>query len=191
LNSSNEAMTITIKNFSGFFSAFFFIAILLVSGCSSIPKKPSPELEVVSYVDIERYLGKWYEIALYPNWFEKGCFNSTAYYEKLESGHIKVTNQCRMHSPDGELKEATGVATIADGKTNAKLKVQFFWPFKGDYWIIYLDRDYQYAIVSEPDRQYLWILSRSPAMDIQLLETLKEKIHNKGFNLTYLVKTHQ
>lgn len=187
MNSSNEAMTITIKHFS----ALFCILTLLVSGCSSIPRKSSPELEVVSYVDIERYLGKWYEIALYPNWFEKGCYRSTALYEKLEDGQIKVTNQCRMNGPDGELNEATGIATIADDKTNAKLKVQFFWPFEGDYWIIHLDRDYQYAIVSEPDRQYLWILSRSPTMDIQLLETLKAKIRNKGFNLAYLVKTHQ
>ncbi len=96
---------------------------------------------MVSYVDIERYLGKCYEIALYPNWFEKGCFGSTAYYEKLESGHIKVTSQCRMLGPDGELNEAIGIATIADGNTNAKLKVQLFWPLKGDYWVIYLDNE--------------------------------------------------
>jgi apolipoprotein D and lipocalin family protein len=178
-------MTMTIK----YFSVLFIIATLLISGCSSIPNKATPELQVVSYVDIERYLGKWYEIALYPNWFEKGCFGSTAYYEMLEGGHIKVTNQCRMHGPEGELNEAIGIATIADGKSNAKLKVQFFWPFKGDYWIIDLDRDYQYAIVSEPDRQYLWILSRYQNMDVKTLETLKEKIRNKGFDLSYLEKT--
>ena len=178
-------MTMTIK----YFSVLFIIATLLISGCSSIPNKATPEFQVVSYVDIERYLGKWYEIALYPNWFEKGCFGSTAYYEMLEGGHIKVTNQCRMHGPEGELNEAIGIATIADGKSNAKLKVQFFWPFKGDYWIIDLDKDYQYAIVSEPDRQYLWILSRSPNMDAQTLETLKGKIRSKGFDLTYLKQT--
>lgn len=186
MNPQNEAMTIFVKYFS-----YFFLTIFLVSGCSSIPNKATPELQVVSYVDIERYLGKWYEIALYPNWFEKGCFGSTAYYEKLESGQIKVTNQCRMHGPDGELNEAIGEAYIADRKTNAKSKVQFFWPFKGNYWIIDLDKDYQYAIVSEPNRQYLWILSRSPHMEPQILEILKAKISENGFDLSYLVKTYQ
>ena len=141
---------------------FFLTAFFLISGCQSIPKKTSPELQVVPHVDIDRYLGKWYEIALYPNWFEKGCFRSTAFYEKLKDGQIKVSNRCRMHSPKGKLNEAIGYAKIADNKTNAKLKVQFFWPFKGDYWIIDLDKDYQYAVISEPDRQYLWILSRFP-----------------------------
>ena len=96
-----------------------------------------------------------------------------------------------MHSAEGKLNEAIGTATLADPKTSAKLKVQFFWPFKGDYWIIDLDKDYQYSIVSEPDRQYLWILSRTPDMDNQTLETLKEKIRQKGFDLAYLKMTKQ
>lgn len=177
------------KKFPERFCFLFIIFFLWINGCASVPKKPSPELKVVPYVDLDRYLGKWYEIALYPNWFEEGCFRSTAFYEKLEAGKIKVTNQCRMHGSNGKLNEAIGIASITDDKTNARLKVQFFWPFKGDYWIIGLDEDYQYAIVSEPDRQYLWILSRSPTMDDQMLEILKEKILSKGFDLTYLERT--
>jgi len=165
------------------------MVILFLSGCSSIPKKVSPELQVVPHVDIERYLGKWYEIALYPNWFEEGCFRSTAFYEKLEDGQIKVTNQCRMHGPEGELNEAIGIANVVDASTNAKLKVQFFWPFKGDYWIIDLDRDYQYAVVSEPGRQYLWILSRTPNMGAQTFKRLKENVSQKGFDLSHLTLT--
>jgi apolipoprotein D and lipocalin family protein len=184
-------MNIHIKNMSVIYSFILFLVFFFASGCASVPKKASPELKVVSYVDIERYMGKWYEIALYPNWFEKGCFRSTAYYEQLKDGQIKVTNQCRMNGPEGELNEAIGIATIPNRQTNAKLRVQFFWPFKGDYWIIGLDRDYQYAIVSEPNRQYLWILSRSPNMDIQTLETLKSRIRGNGFDLTYLQKTLQ
>ena len=184
-------MNAYIKHFLDAYLSCFLFIFFGISGCSSVPKNATPELKVVTYVDIDRYLGKWYEIALYPNWFEKGCFRSTAFYEKMENGQIKVTNQCRMHGPDGELNEAIGKATIADSKTNAKLKVQFFWPFKGDYWIIDLDSDYRYAIVSEPDRQYLWILSRSPIMDVQTLEILKTKIYNKGFDLTYLKQTLQ
>ena len=160
-----------------------------IGGCASVPKKSSPELKVVPYVDLFRYMGKWYEIALYPNWFEEGCFRSTAFYEKLKDGKIKVTNQCRMDGPSGKLNEAIGIAKIVDSKTNAKLKVQFFWPFKGDYWIIDLDKDYQHAVISEPDRQYLWILSRSPTMNAKTLETLKTKILDKGFDLNYLEKT--
>lgn len=165
------------------------IMIHFLGGCSSIPKKMSPELNVVPYVDIKRYLGKWYEIALYPNWFEKGCYRSTALYEKLEDGQIKVTNQCRMYGTEGDLNEAIGIANIVDASGNAKLKVQFFWPFKGDYWIIDLDKDYQYAVVSEPRRQYLWILSRSPIMEAKTLETLKAKIREKGFDLSFLTLT--
>lgn len=174
---------------SHIYASCMLIFVLYLSGCSSIPQKVSPELQVVPYVNIERYLGKWYEIALYPNWFEKGCYRSTAFYEKLEDGQIQVTNKCNMHGPEGELNEAIGTAKIADDNTNAKLKVQFFWPFKGDYWIINLDRDYQYAVVSEPGRQYLWILSRSPKMDSQTLDKLKASIRKKGFDLSYLTRT--
>ena len=180
-----------LKTFSKVNSLCIFFIFFGVNNCATVPAKPSPQLKTVAYVDLDRYLGKWYEIALYPNWFEEGCFRSTAFYEKLEDGKIKVTNQCRMHSAEGKLNEAIGTATLADLKTNAKLKVQFFWPFKGDYWIIDLDKDYQYSIVSEPGRQYLWILSRTPDMDNQTLETLKEKIRQKGFDLAYLKMTKQ
>ena len=94
-----------------------------------------------------------------------------------------------MYSQDGELNEAVGRAFITDKDSNAKLQGQFFWPFKGDYWIIELDSDYQYAVVSEPDRQYLWILSRTPYMDSKTLLLLKEKIKEKGFDLNYLELT--
>ena len=124
-------MNIHIKNISGVYSFTLFLVVFFASGCASVPKKASPELKVVSYVDIERYMGKWYEIALYPNWFEKGCFRSTAFYEQLKDGQIKVTNQCRMNGPEGDVKEAIGIATIPNRKTNAKLRVQFFGPLKG------------------------------------------------------------
>ncbi len=163
--------------------------IVLLNACSSIPSRESPELQTVPYVDLERYLGKWYEIALYPNWFEEGCFASTAFYEKMKDGRIRVINQCRTGGPQGELKEAIGTAEIADTQSNAKLKVQFFWPFKGNYWIVDLDKDYQHVIVSEPKRQYLWILSRSPEMNPETLKKLKMKIKEKGFDLSHLEAT--
>jgi apolipoprotein D and lipocalin family protein len=179
-------MKIRIKFRLCYFFASVGLFIFVMSGCSSVPRKPSPELKVVPYVEVDRYLGKWYEIARYPHSFQEGCFGSTAFYEKLGDGNIKVTNQCRKGSPQGELDEAIGKATIADKSTNAKLKVQFFWPFNGNYWIIDLDKDYQYAVVSEPNRQYLWILSRSPKMAPKITDMLKEKIRGKGFDLAYL-----
>jgi apolipoprotein D and lipocalin family protein len=177
------------KNVSKLYASSLLACMLMASGCSSIPNKATPELEVVPYVDLERYLGKWYEIALYPNWFEEGCFASTAFYEKMASGKIRVVNRCRKDGPQGELKEAIGIAEIADTQSNAKLKVQFFWPFTGDYWIIDIDDDYQHVIVSEPKRQYLWILSRSPQMEPETLARLKSKIAEKGFDLSYLENT--
>lgn len=155
-------------------------------GCSSVPSKPMPTLQTFPYVDLDRYFGKWYEIARYPHSFEEGCFGPTAFYEKLKDGKIKVTNQCHRNSPTGELNETIGIATIVDDKSNAKIEVQFFWPFTGSYWIIDLDKNYQYAIVSEPNRQYLWILSRSPKMEEALFNKLKSKLTNLGFDLTYL-----
>ena len=150
-----------------------------------------PPLAVVSHVDVSRYLGKWYEIARYPHSFEENCYAVTADYKLLDDGSIRVTNRCREGGLDGKLKEAVGKAYIADSQTNAKLEVTFFWPFYGDYWIIDLAEDYQYAVVSEPDRQYLWILSRTPTMDTPLYEQLTAKLKNNGYDLSLLTKTPQ
>ena len=176
---------------SSFCLVIFAIAVVFANGCSSVQKRTSPELQVVPYVDVERYLGKWYEIARYPHSFEEGCFGATAFYEKVSEAEIRVTNQCRQDAFDGKLNEAVGKAFIADKNSTAKLKVQFFWPFKGDYWIIDIDENYQHAIVSEPDRQYLWILSRDSKMNPNKLKLLKEKLVEKEFDLTYLIMTPQ
>ncbi len=171
--------------------ALITVLLLFWMGCSTVPRNSSPELQVVSFVDLERYLGKWYEIARYPHSFEKGCYAATAFYEKIDAESIKVTNKCRKNSFDGKLIDAVGRATVADKLTKAKLQVQFFWPFKGNYWIIELDEDYQYAVVSEPNRQYLWILSRSPKMSSKTLEELKANLRKQGFDLSYLILTPQ
>ena len=173
-------------------SYIFVMALFItISSCSTVPKSPIPELQTVAFVDMDRYLGKWYEIARYPHSFEEECYGATAFYKKKKDGTIKVINQCRLGSMQGKLKEAIGEVTVGDIKTNSKLKVQFFWPFKGNYWIIHLDKDYQIAIVSEPNRQYIWILSRSPYLDPEILKTLKLKLVNKGFILDHLIMTPQ
>jgi apolipoprotein D and lipocalin family protein len=111
----------------------------------------------------------------------------TANYTLRSDGSIKVVNRCRKAS--GEFTTATGKAKIVDKQTNAKLKVSFFWPFYGKYWILDLGADYEYAVVGEPGRDYLWILSRSPQMDEKLYQQLLAKMQARGFDTTRMQKT--
>jgi apolipoprotein D and lipocalin family protein len=148
-------------------------------------------LEVVPQVDLQRYLGTWYEIATIPQRFQKGCVGSTAEYSLRKNGDIQVVNTCLEGTLDGKIRKASGKARVVDRTTNAKLKVTFFWPFWGSYWIIGLDEDYRWAIVGHPGRNYLWILSRSPQMDDALYGQLLELIAGKGYDLTKIEKTLQ
>ena len=157
--------------------------------CSS---SNSPSLDVVDKVDVQRYVGKWYEIALLPNSFEEGCNCTTAEYSLIDSTTLRVTNTCRLDSTNGKIEQAKGKAFVVEGSNNAKLRVQFFWPFRGDYWIIALDKEhYQYAVVGTPSRKYLWFLSRTPKMDERLYDSLVEKCKTKNFDVTKLQKTVQ
>jgi apolipoprotein D and lipocalin family protein len=143
-------------------------------------------LEVVPQVELKRYLGKWYEIAHLPFRFEDDCTDITAIYSLSKDGNVSVLNECLK---DGKLKQAKGKAKVVDKNTGAKLKVTFFWPFYGDYWIINLGKDYTYAVVGTPNRKYLWILNRTPQMDDNLFSQLIEFVKSKGFNVTNLIKT--
>jgi apolipoprotein D and lipocalin family protein len=145
-------------------------------------------LEVVPHVELEKYLGKWYEIAHLPAKFQEGCNETTATYTLLKDGSISVLNQCTKH---GKMKQAKGKAKVVDKNSNAKLKVTFFWPFYGDYWIIKLGNDYDYSVVGTPNRKYLWILSRTPQMDEKLYSQLVEYAKSKGFDVNKLIKTLQ
>ena len=121
------------------------------------------ELPTVASVDLERYLGRWYEIARFDHRFERGCGEVEAFYTLRDDGMIGVKNSCFLVA-ENRIKEAHGRAKIVDTSSNAKLKVTFFWPFYGDYWIIALAEDYRYAVVSEPSQEYFWILSRTPTL---------------------------
>ena len=158
----------------------------LLAGMASVERKS--ELEVVNAVDLSRYTGRWYEIARLPNRFEKKCADSvTANYTLRSDGKIEVVNRCRK--ANGEYTTAKGKAKIVDKKTNAKLKVTFFWPFYGDYWILDLGPNYEYAVVGAPDRDYLWILSRTPELDEQLYQQLLEKMAAQGFQTQKMIRT--
>jgi len=143
-------------------------------------------LEVVPRVELGKYLGKWYEIAHLPARFQKDCTDTTATYTLSEDGKISVLNECIRN---GKVKLAKGKAKVVDKNSGAKLKVTFFWPFYGDYWIIDLGKDYDYAVVGTPNRKYLWILSRTPKMDNKLFSQLLESVKSKGFDVNNLIIT--
>jgi len=146
----------------------------------------------VSYVDLNRYLGTWYEIASIPQEFQEGCVATQAEYSSLPSGRIRVVNSCRLETLDGRLKEARGRARVVDTVSNAKLEVTFFWPFWGDYWIIGLAEDYSWAIVGHPTRDYLWILSRDRQISDELYASLVEEIETEHcYDSGDLVRTLQ
>jgi apolipoprotein D and lipocalin family protein len=137
---------------------------LLLAGCAALgPKHPvgnSAVPEPAKPVELSRYLGRWFEIARYEQGFQKDCDGVTADYSLRDDGNIKVVNTCRK--PDGKVTDAVGKAKVVDTATNAKLKVSFFGPFYGDYWVLDHAEDYSWAIVGEQSGRYLWILSRQP-----------------------------
>ncbi len=147
-------------------------------------------LKTVERVDLERYAGRWYEIARYPNRFQRDCESDTmAEYTLRKNGKLDVVNSCRTKS--GKVKTARGKAKVVEKSSNARLKVTFFWPFYGDYWVVGLGPEYRYAIVGEPKRNYVWILSRTPVMDDATYGEAIEKIKAAGFEPDELLKTRQ
>ena len=158
-------------------------AFLMLFAASNTP------LQVVPRVDLNRYQGKWYEIARRPNRFESSCARDiTATYFLQPDGIIRVVNECVK--ADGKAKRSDGKAKLRDPKgPNTKLRVSFFWPFYGDYWIIGLDPDYQWAVVAGgDDRKYLWLLSRTPRIDEALYEKLMEDAKAKGFDVSRVIR---
>lgn len=148
-------------------------------------------LPTVPHVDLNRYQGTWYEIARLPLYWERKCDSHvTATYTLRPDGKVTVLNQCRKAG--GAESASTGTAEVAtrDG-SNAKLKVSFFWPFKGDYWILALDENYQWALVGTPNLKNLWILSRTPQLDHTVLDKLMDDARGMGFDIAKLIYTRQ
>lgn len=176
-------------------TACFLIAMLAAN--ASFAQKVNQEVPTVSSVDIVRYAGKWYEIARFSNRFQDQCAaNVTAEYEVRSDGLIGVTNRCRKI--DAENTEVSGIARVVDIKSNAKLKVSFapawlswlpiVW---GDYWVIGLADDYTYAVVGEPSRKYLWVLSRAPTLNEATYKAALSDAARAGYDTSKLVKTEQ
>lgn len=150
-----------------------------------------PPLQTVPYVDLNKYTGKWYEIASYPQRFQQGCLCTTAEYTLSDKGYIIVENRCNKEHIDGKPAYIKGKAFVVANSGNAKLKVQFFWPFFGKYWIIDLAEDYSYAVVSHPNRNFLWILSRTPMMTEEIYRHILSRLEDMKFDVTKLVRTIQ
>ena len=148
-------------------------------------------LQTVPYVDLKKYAGKWYEIASFPQRFQKNCNCTTAEYTMTDKGYVIVENRCKKDSVNGKESYIKGKAFVTENSGNAKLKVQFFWPFKGKYWIIDLANDYSYAVVGHPNMKYLWILSRTPMMDEKIYQQIISSVKEKGFDISKIKRTKQ
>lgn len=168
------------------------LPLLCMTAAHAAPPEP------IEHLDLDRYLGKWYELAKYPNRFQKQCVSdTTANYATAENGRIEVLNRCRTDS--GEFEEAKGVARLVGDAGSPKLKVRFapawlswlpmVW---GNYWVIELDEAYTLAAISEPSREYLWILARDPDVPEQRVEDLIARLAARGFDPARIVRsTHK
>jgi apolipoprotein D and lipocalin family protein len=157
---------------------------LFLFGEAYSQKKPP----VVSTVDLKRYAGTWYEIARLPNPFEKILKCITATYTLRDDGKIEVLNKGHYITDPAKVNTAKGVAWLPDKNSPAKLKVQFFWPFSGNYWIMYLDKDYKYVLVGDPSFKYMWILCRDKKMDEDTYKMLLKKALDNGFDIKPIIK---
>jgi len=171
-----------------------FLSCLMITLLSG-EKKNLAEPKVVEKVDLNRYLGKWYEIASIPAPFQKQCaYGTTANYSMGKEGMIEVLNQC--WTKEGKLKSAKGRAWVVDEKSNAKLKVSFVpvvnWNFlAGDYWVIDLGKNYEYAVVGHPARKYGWILAREPKIDKPVLDKIIKRLTEQGYDFSKFKFTEQ
>ncbi len=162
------------------------LGCLFLGACAS--REP---LATVPKVDLKRYAGTWHEVARYPNYFQRHCARDvTAEYVAQPDGSIKVTNSCVQ--ADGKTEKVVGRATVVPDSGNAKLKVSFFGPFTGDYWVIALDeKDYSWAVVGHPSRKYLWVLAREPKLPAATYTRILKLISEHGYDTSRLIRSGQ
>jgi apolipoprotein D and lipocalin family protein len=171
-------------------------ALLMMAGAMAFGGE-TMAMPTVAHVDLQRYAGRWYEVARLPLYWEKKCASDvTATYTLLPDGKVDVLNQCRK--ADGTMTQSHGSATVvskdgagAEDKSNSRLKVTFFWPFRGDYWILALDPEYRWAMVGTPNRENLWVLSRTKVLDKDVMAKLLAKARELGFDTGKLIYTVQ
>ena len=162
-----------------------------LAGCSTstTERLGLPPLETVAHVDLARYVGTWYEIAAFPQSFQKGCVATTAIYTIRADGALDVRNRCRKETLNGKEKSVLGRARVVDGATNAKLKVSFFRPFWGDYGIVDLGADCEYAVHGHPGRDGLWVLGRAPTMPEATYAEILARLEAQRYDTSRLKRT--
>lgn len=167
------------------------LVLLFTISCSHTGRMSVIDTTTVKEVDIYRYLGRWYEIARFPHSFEKGLVGVTAEYSFRKDGKIRVINQGYKDSLDGKHSRIEGKAKIPDKDNPGRLKVSFFLFFYGDYYILELDEDYQWAMIGSSSPKYFWILSRTPQMDETTYEMLLSRARDRGYDLNSLILVEQ
>lgn len=169
-----------------------FILISLSFGLTAKSPRSGNPVTTVKSVDLDRYLGRWYQQAFFPTRFQKADCGKvvTAEYSLDKKGRIRVLNTCWADEAATVVKNKAKASAYAVDKSNSKLKVTFFWPFKGDYWIVKLDqKDYSYSVVSDPKREYLWILSRDKVFDRATYQEILDWLDQNGWDIDRLVFT--
>jgi apolipoprotein D and lipocalin family protein len=175
-----------------FSRALVLLAAFAVSGCvSTLPSRQAPVPAPAKSVDLARYQGKWFELARYEASFQRGCEGVTAEYTPLADGTVRVVNRCRQGSVNGMERSAEALARVVPGTGNAQLKVTFFWPFEGDYWVLDRADDYSWAIIGEPSGQYLWLLSRKAVVPERDYQRLVSRAAGLGYDVSLLRRTAQ
>jgi apolipoprotein D and lipocalin family protein len=160
---------------------------IVLSACNTADKATDPPLPTVASVDVSRYVGTWYQQALIPNSFQAMCVSNTRATYAVDGDGLTVLNQCR--NAKGDMEEAKGVAKIVEGSNNAKLRVSFFRPFYGDYWVLALEPNYQWVLVGAPSRKFGWVLSRSAQLDDATYNTILDKAAALGYDKTQFVRS--
>ena len=189
--------TLRLKPMNQYMKWKQLLAILLIVTCSQTVQAQEKKLAVVSHVEIDKYLGLWYEVARKPFYFQQDCIkNVTARYTLNENGNVIVDNRCIEE--DQQEKRSVGEAFVVNAPYNSKLKVSFIpeairWlPFgRGDYWILKLDKDYRMVLIGEPSRKYLWILAREPKPDPELVDAYLKYASTLGYQLQDVIFTQQ
>lgn len=172
-------------------SHLLLIFVLIFSFCGIQTQSKMIDKTTVKELDINRYIGTWYEIARFPHSFEKNLVGVTATYSLRDNGKIRVVNEGYKKTLDGKRSSAEGKAKIPNKKEPGKLKVAFFWNFYGDYYVLELDKDYQWAMIGSSSDKYFWILSRTPQMDPDTYNMLLENARKRGYKLEKLIKVPQ
>jgi len=164
------------------------LLLLLFFACKKSEKRV---LETVEYVDLERFMGDWYVIAIIPNFIEKDAVNGIESYQLLPNDRVKIDYRFALKSPEGKKKHLQPKAWVYNKETNAEWRVQFIWPLKVPYLIIDLARDYSYTVIGEPSRRLVWIMARKPCLDDDIYAGILQRLAKKGYDINKIKKMPQ